>query len=213
MILNAHTNNKSGCLAFPKSNGGTIRHVLNQMPTFSDFTADAENETGNPSVFLANYQEKPKGHTHISMYCWPLVIIVIHVMNPPCTLLPMKDYRSVQWCLTLDALGLALHDFMDSSLNSPKHDLALIGWVVASPSDELLHKLIISPFLVVGKFSCNQLEENKDIKWRLHVKATGSDVCWLRALPHMFVCGMYDSQVIGRILSQGTSRIFSIAYN
>ena len=98
--------------------------------------------------------------------------------------------------------------------NSRKHDLALMAWLVASPSDKP-SKLVISLFLVVGKFSCNQLQGKRIIKWRLqrwrlYVIATVSDFCWLRASPHMSGCGMSDSKVIGRIRSQGTSRIFSI---
>ena len=111
------------------------------------------------------------------------------------------------WCRVV-------REFVDSSQNSRKHDLALMAWLVASPSDKP-SKLVISLFLVVGKFSCNQLQGKRIIKWRLqrwrlYVIATVSDFCWLRASPHMSGCGMSDSKVIGRIRSQGTSRIFSI---
>ena len=110
--------------------------------------------------------------------------------------------------------SLVVREFVDSSQNSRKHDLALMAWLVASPSDKP-SKLVISLFLVVGKFSCNQLQGKRIIKWRLqrwrlYVIATVSDFCWLRASPHMSGCGMSDSKVIGRIRSQGTSRIFSI---
>ena len=183
------------------------------MPTFSDLTADAETETGNPSVFLIHFEENPKGHTHISM--------AFGYYHHPCyepTLNFVAHERLTQYAIVPHtvayALGLAPRDFVDSSLNSRKHDLALMAWLVASPSDKP-SKLVISLFLVVGKFSCYQLQGKRIIKWRLqrwrlYVIATVSDFCWLRASPHMSGCGMSDSKVIGRIRSQGTSRIFLI---